>query len=732
MNGIIVQIPYVNKIGQNHTLSLTLSLQYTVSNSSATESNASIKSKAPQVYYTQNRMVTAEDYNIAPLTLSNDILKVKSINRVTSGLSKYFDLSDVSSKYGQTNIFATDGILYKKPYEEYFDFEFTNRNEIYSVIKERLGPVVSSPSMRSFYLDNFERFSFVDLNLQWKQVTKASGQCSGYFETQPGVTPSIPQSVGSFTTNNLKYVSVGSLVKFQNPDNSITWATVIKVVNDGSNGGQGALSDGTGPIVLSTIISSTAQPIEIIPKYKGAYSFAFENELVNLCLTQRNFGLTINNTTREWTIILDTNLNSNGSFDLFKQGDKTNTQQDSSWLVCFNWNGKGYRVRYRITDYIFESEKQTAFYVDADNINYDFATNTVVKDKITVLSINPAPNTSPVVSLEKDYLWQVDSSIVEPDGYVEPKKVKVSFYDFNNAGQIENPDTFNNIVGTETNYVFFKTLADGLRTQLSTDDIITTSTQASVSAPQEGQLYYFSDPSENVVKQYSTSTLWTYHPEYSAYLGRSGVKFQYIHNSGESRRVDPSKSNIMDVYLLTSRYDLDFRTWLTTGTGSEPLPPTSQSLEQNYANGLENIKTISDEIVFHPVKYKVLFGSKANVNLQATFKAVKNSTIPISDNEIKTRILESINNFFALENWEFGQSFYFSELATYVMNEVSPYITNFVVVPKINNFGSLYEVACLSNEILISGATVNDIQVIDAITASQLNTTATIVTSSGN
>jgi hypothetical protein len=666
------------------------------------------------------------------LTLSNDILKVKSINRVTSGLSKYFDLSDVSSKYGQTNIFATDGILYKNSYEEYFDFEFTNSNEIYSVVNERLGPIVSSTAMRSFYLDNFERFALVDLNLQWRQITKMSGQCSGYFETQPDSSPSAPQSVGSFTTNNLKYVSVGSMIKFLNQDGTITWATVIKVVSDGSNGGQGSLSDGTGPIVLSTLIASTAQPIEVIPKYKSTYSYAFENEIVNLCQTQRNFGLTINNTTREWSIILDTNLNSFGSFDLFKQGDKTNTQQDSSWLVCFNWNGKGYRIRYRITDYIFESEQQTAFYIDNDNINYDYATNTVIKDKITVLSINTASNVSPVVSLGKDYLWQVDSSIVEPDGYVEPKKVKVSFYDYNNAGQIEDPDTFENVVGTGINYIFFKTMADGLRTQLSNDDIITTSTQASVSSPINDQLYYFSNLSENVVKQYSSSTLWTYRPEYSAYLGRSGVKFQYIHNSGETRRVDPSKSNIMDVYLLTNRYDLDFRTWLTTGVGTEPLTPTSQSLEQNYATGLENIKTISDEIVFHPVKYKVLFGSKADINLQATFKAVKNNAIPISDNEIKTRILETINNFFALENWEFGQSFYFSELVTYVMNEVSPYITNFVIIPKINNFGSLYEVACLSNEILISGATVNDIQVIDAITASQLNTTATIVTSSGS
>jgi hypothetical protein len=55
---------------------------------------------------------------------------------------------------------------------------------------------------------------------------------------------------------------------------------------------------------------------------------------------------------------------------------------------------------------------------------------------------------------------------------------------------------------------------------------------------------------------------------------------------------------------------------------------------------------------------------------------------------------------------------------------MTPDITNFVIVPKSNNaFGSLYEVSCLSNEIFINGASAADIEVIDAITASQLKTT---------
>ena len=66
------------------------------------------------------------------------------------------------------------------------------------------------------------------------------------------------------------------------------------------------------------------------------------------------------------------------------------------------------------------------------------------------------------------------------------------------------------------------------------------------------------------------------------------------------------------------------------------------------------------------------------------------------------------------------------------MNMLTPYITNFIIVPVADNgFGSLYEVACLPNELFISGAKISDIEVIDAITASQLKSSSAIITTSG-
>lgn len=769
MAGVTVQIPYYNKNNSLQTLTLTLNLGYTVNNSSGPESNESIKSKAPQAYYIQNRMITAEDYNIAPLTLGNDILKVKSVNRVSSGISKFFDLSDVSGKYGNTNIFANDGILYKNTHEQNFEFEFTSKNEVFAIIKSQLEPVINSQSIKSFYLDTYARPDLSYLDLKWVQVNKVSNTSRGYFYITSSGTP---QTVAGFTDNNLSYVSPGALIKFIPPTGYFSangdivqnesqttkrylWAKVVQVIGDGSNSGKGKLDDGTGPVILSDVVPSNSIPIEVIPPFVNIFTYAFENEIVNLCLSQRNFGLSFDRFTRSWNIINDTNIDLFGNFSFNYQGDTTNSAKDSSWIVAFTWTGKSYKVRYRMTDYIFESEKETGFYIDPNDVSYDYATDSVVKDQINILSINTAItpvlsiNTSTFGSLGVDYQYQIDNSIVEPDGYVDPQKVKVSFYDYNNLGQIKDPDAFNNIIepnsinpqtGFRDKFVYFFKTEGGISYDLTATSITAFPTESDVTGVfNDGDLVYFYDSSANVVKSYSTSSLfttnypWVYQPNYFAFPGRSNLKFHYVHNSGENRRVDPSKSNIMDVYLLTSQYDADYRAWLSAPAvlvGTAPLAPTSQSLEENYGTRLNAIKSIGDEIIFQPAKYKALFGSKANINLQGRFKAVRNPSIPTSDNDLKTRILSSINAFFSLENWDFGQTFNFSELATYVLNDLTPDITNFVLVPKANNFGALYQIYALPQEILISSATIDDIEIIDAVTAVQLGI-SNILTNTG-
>jgi hypothetical protein len=65
------------------------------------------------------------------------------------------------------------------------------------------------------------------------------------------------------------------------------------------------------------------------------------------------------------------------------------------------------------------------------------------------------------------------------------------------------------------------------------------------------------------------------------------------------------------------------------------------------------------------------------------------------------------------------------------MNNLSPELVSFLMVPKQVNqgFGSLFEIKSESDEIFISAATVNDVEIIDEITATNLRALGNVVTS---
>jgi hypothetical protein len=215
-----------------------------------------------------------------------------------------------------------------------------------------------------------------------------------------------------------------------------------------------------------------------------------------------------------------------------------------------------------------------------------------------------------------------------------------------------------------------------------------------------------------------------------AEIGRQDLYFQYRHGSPNDRRIDPSPNNIMDLYILTKQYSTDYLAWIqdTTGTVTEPTPPTNDQLQSEYgsgSNGLQNFKALSDTIVYNPGRYKPLFGAKADPSLQATFKIVKNPSVNVSDNDIVSATLSALNTFFDTANWNFGDTFYFSELSTYLHNQLAPNVASIIIVPSSTNqaFGSLLQINSNLNEIMISAATADNIQIISAITAAQINQT---------
>lgn len=747
MRGINISIPYINPQGVGHELLMSLSLKTTITNASTSEEMDSIKTRAPAQYYTQNRMITGEDYNLAPLSSSQDILKVKAINRTSSGISRNFDIIDASGKYSSVNVFADDGILYKQETETSLGFKFTNRIDIINFIRNNIEPIFTNTDVYNFYLTKFNKVQFTEGNVLWTQVTKDVNQSTGYFVN--AIDNSLLK-VGTYTTNQLKYFFSGALIKFVPPTGKAfkkgllvdldetdaeqttrLWTKVIKVTGDGTNAGRGILATGLGPIIFNDIVPTGAVASRILPRFVNNLPTALENEITNLISLNLNFGLRYNQGTSEWKIISSANLDLLSDFSLGRSGDTTNSNLDSSWILAFVKQPDSYIVRIRSLEYVFRSLEQNRFYYDVNQKTLDRKTGTVVKDSIKVLGINP--NSQLINALKQDFIFEVSDAIKFEDGYQSADEIKLSFADTDDDGIIDDPEAFEQIVGQDLDlkYLFFNKELDLTGNTVytyvdnSNDTILIMQTQEGIDVTNynDGQLIYFYTAAENRVKRVdrTTNTLIVA-PSYKAVIGRPNLKFQYFHAANIDRRIDPSSSNIIDIFLLVKNYDTEFRKWLADIITEQPEAPSSDSLRVNFGGELNLIKSISDEIIYHPVNYKVLFGSKAAPKLQAQFKVVKNPTKTINDNDLKVRIVSAIDRFFDINNWDFGDRFYVGELITYVTNEVSPDVSNMVIVPMQpdQSFGSLFEIQSQPEEIFISGATVDDVLIVPAITATEI------------
>ena len=747
MQGISISIPYLNKQGVNNTLTVTCSLKYTVDSSSPAESIDSIRVNAPATYYTQNRMITGEDYNLAPLGTSQNILKVKAVNRTSSGVSRNFDIIDASGKYSNVNVFADDGIIYKETIERTLGFKYTNRIDIINFIRNKIEPIFSDTDVYNFYLTKFSRIFFTDNNTIWNNVTSDINSSTGYFTNI--IDSTLILSVGSYTTSVLRFLLPGALIKFAAPSGksfkkgklvnvdatdpdqkSYIWTKVIKVTGDGTANNTGELTTGLGPIQFNDIIPSQAIATTIIPKFVNNLNIAFESQMVDLMFANLNFGLRYSTADAEWKIITAANLNLINDFSLGKTGDTTNSNLDASWVIAFVKEPDQYVVRIRALDYIFRSIEQNRFYFDNSKKIYDSETGKVIKDKVIVLGINTASDG--ISPLKTDYSFEIADTVRFDDGYESTDEIKVTFYDSDDDGIIDDPDSFQVVVGDDSmnRYLFFIETVDEYGYKIknyvdnSNDKILIRQKESLVNINDfaNNQLVYFYDSDEAVVKRADKSTnTFILEPTYSANIGREKLKFQYVHNANVDRRIDPSASNIIDIYLLTRSYDTAFRNFLA-GAVEKPIAPTSNSLRVAFGQDLNLIKSISDEIIYHPVLYKVLFGPTADEKLQARLKVVKNPNKLINDNDLKVRIISAINEFFDINNWDFGDKFYVSEMITYVINSCSPDISNLVLVPRqtTQTFGSLFEIQSNVDEIFISGATVDDIEIVTSITAAEL------------
>jgi len=768
MSNIQITIPYFSKNGRTQNLTINASLLYTVANSSPRESLTDIKTRAPQSYYTQNRMVNGQDYNSFPFTQYSNILKIKAQNRTSSGVSRYLDVIDPTGRYSNTNIFGDDGFIYEDPTSIQTNYTYGSQDELASIIENIVVGLPANSGLLSFFYDNYPGIPITET--AWTLSASSNSAGSGYLSDSfsRGILATTDQRFAPSVNQNSLFIN-GAILQFTAPpgyvfdvNNSLVFAdssplvnqslvlyTVVKQITlngiGNSLNANGVNVDGTGAIGLSQIIPTGALLTNILPVLDPTVQPAILQSCItailnNLAVSLEYNAQTINNPqVSSW--LVDSTLPLNYSPVVYGTEFQTPVVADNpitNWLFAFVPGNlpNTFTVYQRNIKYVFGSERETTFYFDPTAKIYNPSSSTMLLDTISILRTNGLPGQSTSVGFTSDIPVNVNNIITTTDGLLDIGKVQVQYTTNYNAGIPDNLFFFQEIVGsTVPNYIFLVTdnLA-GTVSIIESNGVLVVSTITAVDnnlyTYENGQIFFTLDTNlfyqvsiiNNVASRNELNNVGD-QLTYQFFTGRQDLKFQYQHFAPANRRIDPSPSNIIDMYILESNYATAYQAWITDTTGQVafPTPPTTDSLSNDFA-GLSNFKMVSDLLIFNPVNFKPLFGAKADPSLRAQFVVVQQPTLVIGAGEIASQVITQINNFFAVSNWDFGETFYVSELTAYIHSQLSSIISSVSVVPTGTGlvYGNLQQVFCLPNEIFTSAATVGDVSVVSDLNSVNL------------
>lgn len=726
---------YIDNLNNTWSVAFTTNLEYTVKNAQSSETNAEIVKNAPQVYYTQDRMVNGEDYNLFPLQ-NGQALKVKAVNRFYSGQSRYLDILDPTGSYSNLNVFGTDGILYNENDLNMRDILNSPGLNLTVIVNTQIQPLINGSmnnvsqalELKNFFYYNYPAVT-VTPGYTWKNIVSYTKSTSGAFFSS-GVA--VPVGENANTNSSLKYFLQGSLVTFS----SGKTASVIGYTGAGTGVNlTGQLSNGAGAVVLSNLISTNDVPTSVIPAFRTTLTSTETSMIAAALASHQNFGIRYDQNDASWKIITFDNLSQNSSFNLSFAGNTTSTYKDASWLLKVIWTGSGWTVYSRALRYIFESVNQNRFYFNNTNKIFDPNTNTAQLDYISILGVNSDPTPGPTYGkpLGKDYLWEITGQQIYPDGYSDPRTVRLTMWEGQNYGVPDNPNEYNEIVYPElvsNKMLFWQRITGSDGYQYWNPYIIPLDriySNPSMLPPANNTYWKNGDVayiiSNEMFYQYSNNNLIDVTSTYKMRIGRNNINFLWKHFASQEQRINPAITNVIDMYVLTTSYDQDLRNWIATNGSpeSKPSPPTSSDLNSIFSS-IQQYKMMTDQLIWHPISYKVIFGNQADPEYQVTFKVVKTAGTTVTDNEVKSLVIQTINNYFALSNWDFGQSFYFTELAAYIHQQLATIVASVVITP-LNaqaKFGDLFEIQCTADEIFISGARVTDVQIVQSLTETVL------------
>jgi len=659
-----LSINYLGQDGNFYNAVMTVQLKRSITTATSNETLDSIKENAPKNYAAQDRIITAQDYNSILQSQVSGVKKIKSVNRTFAGHSRYIDFNDPTGQYSSLDIFGKDGSLYK---EDFVESAESNVGESSNQIFEKhIKGLLDNDGLVNLYYDKF-RLSFenekINYNYSPTLTTDNTFGDNGFIWTstsQNNTTATSGYLISKLPGAGTDPVRVGK--SQSNYLKLFTVGALIKFRTDSTNGSESIWAKVTNIFVDGLGIDKTGSqagiPSGLTSSGKGAITL--DTIIPNGSVIEIIYPSLSRKFSTKESDIIKTYLKANRNFSL------SYDYASSIWNIKDN--------------------------ISSVNVDEDY-TNLGKDDWI--------------INAQYDNSLQSYSFKMRTTRYYM-SSVKVSFSNITNEKQL---DTFTNkafrdsisitgLVGQPLGnlgkfYIYgYNTDQDGVTD--SSKVILSIIDADNDSRPENPDAFY------DIVGNNTIA---------------NNVRFEWEHIANSNEVIDPSFTNIVDVFVLNSGYDTEYRNWLTTNVGDEPLPPSVYSLTKQF-DSIKSKKAMSDTVVYKPVKYKPLFGPKSDPKLRAKFRVIKLPNTNFTDNDVKTKCVKAVAEYFEINNWDFGETFYFTELAAYVHKQLAGIISSFVIVPQSSNsvFGNMFQVTPNSDEIFIPDVSLTDVDIIANIT----------------
>lgn len=407
------------------------------------------------------------------------------------------------------------------------------------------------------------------------------------------------------------------------------------------------------------------------------------------------------NLSGRWEIINGVDLGTDPNSLPFDPDEKS----PASWLIWVETLTSsnvivGHNIHFRELKLIAESEKKhTKFWFNAVDQMLDSDTQNRVFDKIKVLRSNLDANGKNLIETQN---YDVVGAVKDSNGNIDIYSLEVIPSDTQNL--VESGD------GVPDNILQFENFSSG---KFKFFDVSNPS-KLFDSIP-TGWLNKIGN--QLTINDFNNGAFIDQSGKYGRYEYRGLLDFMWQHFSPNTNMIDPSPTNIHDAFILTKGYYENMMSFVQGRSSVQPVAPTPLELRNSFGYLFEK-KMLSDTVIMHPGKIRLLFGEMAEPQLKAKFKIVKLPNASYSDERIKLEVVTIINDYFNINNWDFGQKFYATDLTSAIHKVLATQIATIVPVPvySVNSFGSLFVIEPGFDEILQSCATISDIEIVTDLT----------------